>query len=321
MQTQGAQAHEHIRRSLEPLVTLFEGVEDHRGAADTLQLLGKLATWANDFGLGIDLHERALAHSRRAGDERREAASIRYIVSDALWGPEHVEQALTRCRAILDGASNRRVQANCLVRIGGLEGLAGRFDAAREAVAQARMIMDDFGLRHLKAHSTDVAVLIEMLAGDYGAAEREARAAYAVLEEMGDRTYQASEAHLIAEALEAQGRSDEAEEWLAVREVWRAGDPADEALRARILASRGLLDDAERLVRSALDQGAESPVPNSTDSRFTLAEILALAGRTEEAREAAEQCLRRYEAKGIVPLMEKARALLAELQASDEMTI
>ena len=318
IQTQGAQAHTHIRRDLEPLVTLFEGAEDHRGAADTLQLLGKLATWANDFRVGSDLHERALRHSQRAGDERREAACVRYIVSDALWGPEHVEPALARCRAILDETSNRRVQANCLVRIGGLEGLAGRIDAAREAIAQARTIMDDFGLRHLRAHSTDVAVLVELLAGDHEAAEREARAAYAVLEEMGDRTYQASEAHLIAEALDAQGRCDEAEEWLAIHEeLGDPGDPADVALRARIMARRGLLGDAEKLARSALEQGSESPVPNFTDPRFTLAEILARAGRTEEARQAAEQSLRRYQAKGIVPLMEKARALLAEIPAQE----
>jgi tetratricopeptide (TPR) repeat protein len=315
MQTQGQQAHAQIRRGLEPLVTLFEGAEDHRGAADTLQLLGKLVTWAHDFEAGSDLHERGLRHARRVGDERRVAASIRYIVSDALWGPEHVESALARCRAILDETSNRRVQANCLIRIGGLEGLAGRFAAAREAVAQARVIMDDFGLRHLKAHSTDVAVLIELLAGNPEAAEREARAAYAVLEEMGDRTYQASEACLIAEALDAQGRSDEAEKWLEVHEALRDPSDRDFALRARIMARRGLLDDAERLARSALDQGSESPVPNFTDPRFTLAEILARGGRSEEARQAAEQSLRRYQAKGIVPLVEKARAFLAELPA------
>jgi tetratricopeptide (TPR) repeat protein len=176
--------------------------------------------------------------------------------------------------------------------------------------------MDDFGLRHLRAHSTDVAVLIELLAGEPEAAEREARAAYAVLEEMGDRTYQSSEAYLIAEALLAQGRSGEAEEWLAVHDVWRSGDWEGEALRARIVADRGLLDEAEKLVRSALDEGGEVPVPNFTDPRFTLAEILARTGRTDEARQAAEESLRRYETKGIVPLMEKARALLAELPAN-----
>jgi hypothetical protein len=81
------------------------------------------------------------------------------------------------------------------------------------------------------------------------------------------------------------------------------------------MARRGLLDDAEKLARSALEGGGESPVPGFADPRFTLAEILARAGRTEEAREAAEQSLRRYGAKGIVPLMEKARALLAAIPA------
>ena len=260
IQTHGAKAHASIRRDLEPLVTVFEEAGDDRGAADTLRLLGKLATWAYDFNAGSDLQERALLHARRSGDERREVAIV--IVSDALWGPEHVEPALARCRAILDETSNRRVQANCLVRIGGLEGLAGRFDAAREAIAQARAIMDDFGLHHLKAHSTDVTVLTKMLAGDYEAAEREARAAYAVLEKMGDRTYQSSEAHLIAKALEAQGRADGAEEWLVIAE--ELGDPVDPErldLQARIMARRGLLDEAERLARSALAGGRESPVP------------------------------------------------------------
>ena len=315
-QTLGSKAHADIQRDLEPLVSVFEEAEDYRGAADTLRLLGQLATWAQDFRADSDLQERALLHARRAGDERREAAIIRHIVSMALWGPEHVDSALARCRAFVDETSNPRVQANCLVRIGGLEGLAGRFDAAREAIAQARAIMDDHGFRHLAAHSTDVAVIVEMLAGDYAAAEREARAAYAALEEMGDRTFQASEAHLIAQALEAQGRADQAEEWLAItREPDDPVDPDDLALQARIMARRGLLDDAEELARSALEQGGESPVPEFADPRFTLAEILARAGRNEEARQAAEQCLRRYQAKGIIPLMEKARALLAEIPA------
>jgi len=315
IQTRGSQAHAEIRRELEPIASLFEKAGDHRGAADALQLLGKLATWSGDFTVGPELDQRSLQHARAAGDERRVAASIRYIVSDALWGPEHVEPALARCRAFLDETSNRRVQANCLIRIGGLEGLAGRFDVAREKIDEARAIMDDFGLRHLKAHSTDVAVLVELLAGEPEAAETEARAAYAVLDEMGDRTYQASEAYLIAEALVAQGRSDEVEEWLAVQDVWRSGDREDDALRARIAAGRGLLGDAEKLARSALEHDAEVPVPNFTDARFTLAEILAREGRTEEARREAEACLRRYQAKGIVPLAEKARALLAEIPA------
>jgi tetratricopeptide (TPR) repeat protein len=155
-----------------------------------------------------------------------------------------------------------------------------------------------------------------MLAEDYESAEREARQAYAVLSEMGDLTYQASEALLIAEALELQGRTAEAEEWLAISNEIddNPDDPDALVLQARLLARVGLLDEAIELAQSALDSGAELPVPTFADARFTLAEIFSLAGRNEEAAQAAEQCLERYEAKGIVPLIRKTKALLAELR-------
>src|SRR5207344_564570 len=115
IQTEGTEAHAQIRGDIEPFVTVFEEAQDYRGASDTLRLIGKLATWGNDFELGAELQERALLHAQEAGDERREAAIIRYIASDALWGPEPVEPALARCRAIFEESSNRRVQANCLI--------------------------------------------------------------------------------------------------------------------------------------------------------------------------------------------------------------
>ena len=171
-------------------------------------------------------------------------------------------------------------------------------------IAAARALMDDLGLRHLRAHSSDVVVYVEMLAGDYEAAEREAGAAYAVLTEMGDRTFQAAEAHLMAMALEAQGRVDDADRWLTI-----SGQPGEAhtiAVEAQIQARRGNLEAAERLARSALEPGDERHVPQFADPRFTLAQILARMGRDEEARQAAEQSMRRYEAKGIVPLMARA---------------
>ena len=168
------------------------------------------------------------------------------------------------------------------MRIGGLQGLAGQFDAARATIRDARAIMDDLGLHHQKAHSSDVAVLVEMLAEDYEAAEREARHAYAVLAEMGDVTYQASEGLLIAGALEHQGRTDEAEEWLATSNAVAGStdDPDALVVQARLAARRGRLEEAIELVQSALDRGAELPVPSFSDARFTLAEILHLAGRS-----------------------------------------
>jgi class 3 adenylate cyclase/tetratricopeptide (TPR) repeat protein len=315
IQTRGEKEHEGIRRELEPLVAVFEQADDHRDSANALRLLGVLTPAGPE---AADLQERALAHAHAAGDERRAQIITRHIAAIALWGPEPVEPALARCRAILDDAASHSrglVQASCSMRIGGLEGLAGRFDAARATISEARAIMDDLGLHHQRAHSTDVAVLVEMLAEDYTAAEREARQAYAVLAEMGDVTYQASEALLIADALEHQGRTDEAEAWLRTSNELATGpdDPDVLVVEARLLARRGSLEEAIELTRAALGRGAELPVPAFADARFTLAELLDRAGRHGEAAEAAERCLRRYEAKGIIPLIERTRAFLAGL--------
>ena len=318
MQTGGEKEHPQLRRDLEPLVAVFEEAGDHRDAANALRLLGVLAggTWTE----AADLQERALAHALMADDDRLAQVIARHIAAIALWGPEPVPAALVRCRTILDEASSHSsglVQASCLMRIGGLEGLGGDFDKARATIGAARAIMDDLGLHHQKAHSTDVAVLVEMLAEDYEAAEREARHAYAVLAEMGDLAYQATEALLVAEALELQGRIDEAEEWLAISTAIDEDpdDPDVVVVHARLLARRGHLDAAIQLARAALDRGPETSVPFA-DARFTLAQILTLAGRSDEAAQAAEQCLERYEAKGIVPLIQKTNALLAEIQAA-----
>ena len=44
-----------------------------------------------------------------------------------------------------------------------------------------------------------------------------------------------------------------------------------------------------------------------------LADVLKLAGRSEEAREEAELALELYEQKGLVPAIEQTRSFLAEL--------
>jgi tetratricopeptide (TPR) repeat protein len=200
------------------------------------------------------------------------------------------------------------------MRIGGLQGLAGEFDAARASIREGRSIMDDLGLQHQKAHSSDVAVLVEMLAEDYEAAVREASTAYEILVEMGDLPYQAEEALLMAEALEQQGRTDEAEHWVAVADSNNLDDPDSLVVKARLLARRGRLEEAIQTARLAVDRCPELPVPFA-DARFTLAQLLARAGRDDEAAAAAEACLRRYEAKGIVPLVRKANELLSEVRS------
>ena len=279
----------------------FEQAGDHRDAANALRLLGVLTGARLE---AADLHERARAHAHEAGDERLALLIARHIAAIALWGPEPVEPALARCRAILAEASSNSsglVQASCLMRIGGLQGLAGEFEAARATIAEARAIMDDLGLRHQKAHSTDVAVLVEMLAEDYEAAEREARHAYAVLEEMGDLTYQASEGLLIAAALERQGRTDEAEEWLAISERGRRQCGRSRCPRRPGTARSPAADASRRQSRwlsrrSTVAPNCPCPRSRTHASRSRRSSIARAA--EEEAAEAADAVPRTIRGEG-----------------------
>ncbi|HEY4347499.1 MAG TPA: adenylate/guanylate cyclase domain-containing protein, partial [Gaiellaceae bacterium] len=119
IQTRGESEHPAIRRDLEPLVAVFEQAGDDRDAANALRLLGVLTPPGPEAS---HLQERALAHALIAADERLAQLIARHIAAIALWGPEPVEPALVRCRAILDEASSHSrglVQASCLMRIGG----------------------------------------------------------------------------------------------------------------------------------------------------------------------------------------------------------
>ena len=99
---------------------------------------------------------------------------------------------------------------------------------------------------------------------------------------------------MIGETLAAQGRLDEAAQWLAIRrEIGDVDDdePAGLALEALILARRGHLEKRRSSCGALLPWTATLPVPLVIDPRFTLAEILLQAGRTAEAETEAEACL------------------------------
>ena len=82
--------------------------------------------------------------------------------------------------------------------------------------------------------------------------------------------------------------------------------------RAKILARRGDLDDAERLAREAVELVAETDVLNMRAYVLvSLAQVLVAADRAEEAAEPAAEGVRLYEAKGNVVAAEKARAVVA----------
>jgi tetratricopeptide (TPR) repeat protein len=157
---------------------------------------------------------------------------------------------------------------------------------------------------------------------DRAAAERALRRGYDGLEEMGAAAEVAPVlAALLAQALYAQGRDEEALEFTDLSEAAAASDDLFaqvqwRAARAKVLARLGQTDPAESLAAKAVALAEQSDfLVLHGDALVDLAEVLRLAGRPSDGAPPVEQALRLYEQKGSVVSVPRARALLAELVA------
>jgi tetratricopeptide (TPR) repeat protein len=86
-------------------------------------------------------------------------------------------------------------------------------------------------------------------------------------------------------------------------------------VRALVLASRGELADAEPLAREAVTIAADTDLLQLLgDGYCDLAQVLEAADRREEAIAAWREALDRYERKQIIPLAQRVRERLAQLE-------
>ncbi len=190
-----------------------------------------------------------------------------------------------------------------------LEALRGRFDAARRLLDSARLLLQDLGLRHALLETEAFAGLVELLAADTEHAERMLRAAYDGFGALGASTDAAQAGALLARALLALGRDEEAEV-LTVECERLGGDDLKSAIawraaRAQAMARRGAVDEALVLANEAvaLAEPTDALIDHA-DARTALAVVLRAAGRGAEADEAAAAAaalLARKEAQPTTP--------------------
>lgn len=157
---------------------------------------------------------------------------------------------------------------------------------------------------------------VELLAGQPAQAEHVLRRTFDRLEAMGERALLASTAGMLAQALYAQERTEEAETFCrASRDAAAAEDLSAQAewrgVQAKILARRGDVEEAEALARDAVALvSATDFLSHHGDALIALAEVLGLGGRQEEAEEATRAGLALYERKGNVVSAARARSRL-----------
>jgi tetratricopeptide (TPR) repeat protein len=299
---------EDVLRELEAAIQVFEELGEKAGLARALCFRGKVRFWGGDSAAAILDLELAAEYARAAGDQAEEAESLQYVLAVLYRGSTPVEQALERVAEIhLRAGTNRRLERASLAFRGTLEAMLGRFDVARDLIGRASALAEELGLE--ASPPTQAAIGtgdIELLAADPTAAERELRPACETLERIGELGYLASAAPLLADALYLQGRDDEA---LLLTERWapeRLTVPEDvdaqvgwRRVRAKLLARRGDFEAAERLAREATAGAARTDFLDLRARAVAdLAEVLRLAGRSEESATAFQEAIRLYEQKG-----------------------
>jgi tetratricopeptide (TPR) repeat protein len=314
--TDAMTSHEQVRNELADPVRVFEELGDEAGLARALGLAGQLRFWAGEAAAAIDDLERAAHYARRAGDRLQETQSLGYVLLAALNGPMPVVSALERTERMRSELEGRRRLEVTILRCGArLEAMQGRFDAARELIAGATALTEELGLEVAAAGVQFEAGEIELLAGRPNAAERFLRPAADALERMGNHGHFVTVAPVLADALIAQGRGDEAAPLIELVIQWAMADDLDpqigwRRMQAKLLVDRGDFEIAERLTREAVELAAGTDfLELHARALADLAEVLRLTGRPQEALAELDRALRLHEQKGNLVAAAKTRTL------------
>src|SRR5205814_41251 len=171
---------------------------------------------------------------------------------------------------------------NVLGALSGLRAMAGKFDAARAAYHRAREIYDELGLRLLAGSLTVISGPVELAIGNAVAAEAELRLGVEITREVGFSRGLGEDAALLAVALLAQGKRDEAAEFLEISR--RSASSADVAAQVLWRAAQARLDGDDQLARDAVALSDETDALSlQGDARASLAEVLEGAGASDDA--------------------------------------
>jgi tetratricopeptide (TPR) repeat protein len=255
--------------------------------------------------------EQSIRHARLAGKPASAVPSLALALAS---GPTPADEALR----ILDAALPENPRPPELLVRAELLAQLGRFDeawplarAANERLSALRESGEEFWLGQ-----------IAMLEGNHEEAAHYFRRGFDFLESRGARNFLSGVGPALARALCARGRYEEAEPFARLgHELAAEGDVWAQVMwreaQALVDAGTGKHAEAERLAREAVALAESTDALNLRgDASYDLGEVLAAAGKIEEAATALQQALERYEHKNNVPMVARTRARLAELLPS-----
>jgi class 3 adenylate cyclase/tetratricopeptide (TPR) repeat protein len=302
----------------EAAITEFDAVGDERGLARGWSLLGLVNNMNGHFGPAELAWTNAATHARRAGDRREELECLSWVPLMVLAGPTHIEQGLPRCLAVLEPAQgDKKAMASVFIAQAVFVAGVGRIEHARELITSARDLLREMGLTvWLAGPHAQFAGWIELLAGEAGAAEAGLRRAYQELERIGEVGWLSTVAGLLAEAVYAQERYDEAAELARIsadaagtddvysQVLWRS-------VRAKVLAHRG-----EHTVALPL---AEEAVTLASTTDFLQLRWQALMSRADVRHTLDDASGSRADLVEAIDLARRKGNVVAEARAADAL--
>jgi class 3 adenylate cyclase/tetratricopeptide (TPR) repeat protein len=308
---------DELERLARAALPLLEQAEDHAGLARVWIALGiGVANFHARFEERTQAAEQALRHLQLAG---RHHPGLAGLPPALVYGPRPADEALRTLDSVLPenpGPGALLIRARLLAMLGRFE---EAWALARPAVERARELG---GLLpgQLSQGDGDLGELAA-LAGDHATAAGHLRRECDRLERGGARAHLSTHAPQLGRSLCALGRYDEAEPLAQLgRELGHEQDLLTQMLwrqvQARVHAHRGEHSDAERLAREAEAIAERTDARNNQGHALCdLAEVLATAGRTEEAAQTLEQALERYERKKNLAMVAQVQPRLEALRA------
>ena len=262
--------------------------------------------------------ERMLEHADCIGDRLLAEEARSRLLSAYMYGPVPVEEAIAWYEA------NPTDHPFYLANLGQLEAMRGNIVAARDHYRKAWESGRERGQLLLAASTTMEAAESELAAGDPQLAAEVALQGVAELESHGEQGWLSTVAGHAAEALYLLGRDEEA--WELTERAERAGARDDvitqmliRQVRAKILARRGELEDAERLAREAVALSEPTDALEAKARAYCdLATVLGAAGKGDAARVALARAKALFEEKGHTAGVARVEQLRSELVATLE---
>lgn len=305
---------------LHAMLPALEEAGDQQALGEAWENIGLLQYYAGRSTEAEQALERAVQHARAAGDRRGEVTRLGILTSVIAVGPVPVEEAIARLPLLLERSGSSKVtEGRMLWNLSLMQAMSGEIVEARRSWSRSLELYRELGI------FTPAYMFIgwaELSAGDPAEADGPLREGVAVLEAAGEKGWLSTTAAVLAEVLWRQGKDEEAERYALLSD--RLATPDDwmsqwqwRAARAKVLADRDQLSEAETLARAAVSVIDQTDyIKSRGDARMSLAYVLRKAGRAQEAATVLREALELYERKGDVADTSKARAELEVVSTS-----